>query len=97
MQVVLAVLELANALVANDTAVMETMCLVGIVPIVARFTTQSWARPIRLQAAYFVQNLCQTSLATAQMLVACQVSASCAAPELIASFKSLSMKHHPRP
>ena len=88
MQVVLAVLELANALVANDSAVLEAMCLVGIVPIVARFAAPSWARPIRLQAAYFVQNLCQTSLATAQMLVACQVCVSCNSPGLIVRFKS---------
>ena len=73
LQVVLAGLELANALVANDASVMETMCLVGIVPTVARFAAPTWARGIRLQAACFVQQLCRTSLATAQMFVACQV------------------------
>lgn len=73
MQVVLAGLELANALVASDASVMETMCLVGIVPTIARFAAASWARGIRLQAALFVQKLCRTSLATAQMFVACQV------------------------
>ncbi len=75
MQVVLAGLELANALVASDASVMETMCLVGIVPTIARFAAASWARGIRLQAALFVQQLCRTSLATAQMFVACQVQA----------------------
>ena len=70
---VLAGLELANALVANNASVMETMCLVGIVPTVARFAAPTWARGIRLQAAHFVQQLCRTSLATAQMFVACQV------------------------
>ena len=73
MQVVMAGLELANALVASDASVMETMCLVGIVPTVARFAGGAWARGIRLQAALFVQQLCRTSLATAQMFVACQV------------------------
>lgn len=73
LQVVLAGLELANALVANNASVMETMCLVGIVPTVARFAAPTWARGIRLQAARFVQHLCRTSLATAQMFVACQV------------------------
>lgn len=77
MQVVLAGLELANALVASDASVMETMCLVGIVPTVARFATSAWARGIRMQAAIFVQQLCRTSLATAQMFVACQVCACC--------------------
>lgn len=74
MQVVLAALELANALVAGDSAIMEAMCLVGVVPVVARYATAAWARPIRLQAAFFLQTLCHISLATAQMLVACQVS-----------------------
>ena len=73
LQVVLAGLELANALVANNASAMETMCLVGVVPTVARFAAPSWARGIRLQAACFVQHLCRTSLATAQMFVACQV------------------------
>ena len=72
-QVVLAGLELANALVISDASVLETMCLVGIVPTVARFAAASWPRGIRLQAALFVQQLCRTSLATAQMFVACQV------------------------
>lgn len=72
-QVVLAALELANALVANEPAIMEAMCLVGVVPVVARYATAAWAKPLRLQAALFVQTLCQISLATAQMLVACQV------------------------
>ena len=74
LQVALAALELANALVSHDSAVMEAMCLVGAVPVVARFATPAWARPIRMQAAFFVQTLCQNNLATAQMLVACQVS-----------------------
>lgn len=73
LQVVLAGLELANALVADNASVMETMCLVGIVPTVARFAAPTWARGIRLQAARFVLQLCRTSLATAQMFVACQV------------------------
>lgn len=71
----LAGLELANALVASDASVMETMCLVGIVPTVSCFATAAWAKGIRLQAARFVQQLCRTSLATAQMFVACQVCA----------------------
>lgn len=69
----LAGLELANALVAGNASVMETMCLVGIVPTVARFAAPAWPRGVRLQAARFVQQLCRTSLATAQMFVACQV------------------------
>lgn len=73
LQVVLAGLELANALVAGSASIMEPMCLVGMVPTVARFAAPAWARGVRLQAARFVQQLCRTSLATAQMFVACQV------------------------
>ncbi|KAL3139702.1 hypothetical protein ABBQ38_004012 [Trebouxia sp. C0009 RCD-2024] len=71
-KVVLAGLELANALVVGNASVMEAMCLVGVVPTVARFAAPAWARGVRLQAALFVQQLCRTSLATAQMFVACQ-------------------------
>ncbi len=73
MQVALAALELANAVVADDAAALEAACLLGLVPAVMRYCFSAWPTPLRAQAANFVHALCYTSLATARMFVACQV------------------------
>ncbi len=72
-QVALAALELANAVVANNAAALEAACLLGLVPAVTRYSFSAWPTPLRIQAAVFVHSLCHTSLATARMFVACQV------------------------
>ena len=78
MQVTLAALELANALVSNDTASLEAGCLLGLVPAVLRYAFPSQPLPLRMQAAAFAAALCHASTATARMFVACQVSFPCA-------------------
>ena len=75
-QVTLAALELANALVGNDTASLEAGCLLGLVPAVLRYAFPSQPLPLRMQAAAFAAALCHASTATARMFVACQVSCS---------------------
>ncbi|KAK9810498.1 hypothetical protein WJX72_011817 [[Myrmecia] bisecta] len=71
-KVALAALELANALVSGEVHIIESVCLVGMVPAVTRYAAASWPRSLRTQAALFIERLCTASLATAQMLVACQ-------------------------
>lgn len=72
-QVVLAALELANALVAGDARLLEAACLLGLPPAVTRYAFAAWPLPLRAQAAAFVHALCHASSATACMFVACQV------------------------
>lgn len=72
-QVVLAALELANALVAGDARLLEAACLLGLPPAVTRYAFAAWPLPLRAQAAAFVHVLCHASPATARMFVACQV------------------------
>ena len=74
MQVALAALKLANAVVADNAAALEAACLLGLVPAVTRYCFSAWPTPLRAQAANFVHALCYTSLATARMFVACQVT-----------------------
>lgn len=66
-----AALQLLMAVVRDDTAVLESLCLVGIVPIVNRLTAPDLRRSIRNTAASFVEQLCKTSAHTVQMFVAC--------------------------
>ena len=66
-----AALELLLAVVADDAPVLEALCLVGLVPIVARLSGPAHAQPLRARAARFLVLLCTTSAHTAQMFLAC--------------------------
>lgn len=66
-----AALELLLAVVADDAPVLESLCLVGLVPIVARLSGPSHAQPLRARAARFLLLLCTTSAHTVQMFLAC--------------------------
>lgn len=74
LQVALAALELANALVGSDARILEAGCLLGLVPAVLRYAFPSQPLPLRVQAAAFAHALCHGGPATAAMFVACQVS-----------------------
>lgn len=76
LQTIAAVLELCNALVIKSAGVLESLCMVGVVHLAARFASPSWQKPVRLQAALFLQAACTHSPATAQMLIACQVGSA---------------------
>lgn len=68
-----AALDLLLAVVAEDAPVLESLCLVGVVPIVNQLTAKNapGGRPTRSRAASFVELLCSTSGHTVQMFVAC--------------------------
>lgn len=68
-----AALDLLLAVVADDAPVLESLCLVGVVPIVNQLTakTAPGGHPSRSRAARFVELLCSTSGHTVQMFVAC--------------------------
>ena len=72
MQVLLAALQLTNAAVAGDITALEAAYLLGLVPPVLRYCRATWPRPLRVEAAAFVDALCCGSPASARMLVACQ-------------------------
>ena len=64
-------MRLLLAVVADDTPVLESLCLVGMVPIVNRLTAAEHSQALRSLAASFVERLCSTSAHTVQMFVAC--------------------------
>ena len=72
-QEVAAGLELITALTHDDVRLLESLCLVGVVPAAARYVLPPWPPALRLRAAGFVLQLCFSADSTLNMLVACQV------------------------
>mmetsp|Transcript_71417 Transcript_71417/g.118681 ORF Transcript_71417/g.118681 Transcript_71417/m.118681 type:complete len:1176 (-) Transcript_71417:366-3893(-) len=65
-------LELQNVILERgDSAVCETVCLLGIVPAVLRFVEPHNPESTRLEAARFMHTMCTRSMLTLQMFVAC--------------------------
>ncbi|KAH9771517.1 MAP3K epsilon protein kinase 1 [Citrus sinensis] len=50
----------------------ENACLVGLIPVVMGFAVPDRPREVRMEAAYFLQQLCQSSSLTLQMFIACR-------------------------
>ncbi|GFZ15679.1 mitogen-activated protein kinase kinase kinase 7 [Actinidia rufa] len=50
----------------------ENACLVGLIPVVMSFAVPDRPREIRMEAAYFLQQLCQSSSLTLEMFIACR-------------------------
>ncbi len=51
----------------DDVRLLESLCLVGLVPAVARFSQAPWPAGLRLRAAAFVHALCFRRDATLQV------------------------------
>ena len=73
MQVLDAVLNLINSLVAADASALNALCLVGILPAVFRLSAPSQSRPLRRKAALFQHVCCHSSTLMLRMVVICQV------------------------
>ncbi|KAE8669701.1 MAP3K epsilon protein kinase 1 [Hibiscus syriacus] len=71
-RVTCSVLQLINHIVKENTDFQENACLVGFIPLVMSFAGPDRPREIRMEAAYFFQELCRSSSLTLQMFVACR-------------------------
>ncbi|CAH8343555.1 unnamed protein product [Eruca vesicaria subsp. sativa] len=73
-RVTCAVLQLINEIIRDNTDFQENACLVGLIPLVVSFAgpERDRSREIRKEAAYFLQQLCQSSSLTLQMFIACR-------------------------
>ncbi|XP_010419004.1 PREDICTED: MAP3K epsilon protein kinase 1-like [Camelina sativa] len=73
-RVICAVLQLINEIIKDNTDFQENACLVGLIPVVMSFAgpERDRSREIRKEAAYFLQQLCQSSSLTLQMFIACR-------------------------
>ncbi|OVA12108.1 Armadillo [Macleaya cordata] len=71
-RVICSVLQIINEIIKDNTDIQENACLVGLIPIVMSFAIPDRPREVRMQAAYFLQQLCQSSSLTLQMFIACR-------------------------
>ncbi|KAK1385449.1 MAP3K epsilon protein kinase 1 [Heracleum sosnowskyi] len=70
--VMCAVLQVLNQIIKDNTDYLENACLVGFVPVVMSFSEPDHPREIRMEAAYFLQQLYQSSSLTLHMFIACR-------------------------
>lgn len=71
-RIICSVLQLINYIVKDNTGFLENACLVGLIPLVMNFAVPDRAKEVRMQASFFLQQLCQASTLTLQMFIACQ-------------------------
>lgn len=71
-RVICSVLQLINQIIKDNTNFQENACLIGLIPVVMSFVKSDRPREVRMQAAFFFQQLCQSSSLTLQMFIACR-------------------------
>ncbi|KAH1074019.1 hypothetical protein J1N35_026347 [Gossypium stocksii] len=71
-RVICSVLQLINELVKDNIDFQENACLVGLIPLVMSFAGPDRPREVRMEAAWFLQQLCLSSSLTLQMFIACR-------------------------
>ncbi|KAK9275389.1 hypothetical protein L1049_022653 [Liquidambar formosana] len=71
-RVICSLLQIINQIIKDNTDFQENACLVGLIPVVMRFAEPDRPREVRMEAAYFLQQLCQSSSLTLQMFIACR-------------------------
>ncbi|XP_026659914.2 MAP3K epsilon protein kinase 1-like isoform X4 [Phoenix dactylifera] len=72
LQVICSVFQIINHIIKDNIGFQENACLVGLIPVVMNFAVPDRPREVRLQAAFFIQQLCQSSTITLQMFIACR-------------------------
>ncbi|WOK96579.1 MAP3K epsilon protein kinase 1 [Canna indica] len=71
-RVICSVLQIINHIVKDNIGFQENACLVGLIPVIMNFAVPDRPREVRMQAAFFLQQLCQSSTLTLQMFIACR-------------------------
>lgn len=71
-RVICSVLQVINHIIKDNANFQENACLIGLIPVVMNFAVPDRPREVRMQAAYFLQQLCQSSSLTLQMFIACR-------------------------
>ncbi|KAG6718191.1 hypothetical protein I3842_04G138100 [Carya illinoinensis] len=70
-RVICAVLQIINQIVKDNADFQENACLIGLIPLVRGFAVPDRPREVRMEAAFFLQQLCRSSSLTLQMFIAC--------------------------
>ncbi|KAL0336617.1 UNVERIFIED_CONTAM: MAP3K epsilon protein kinase, partial [Sesamum radiatum] len=71
-RVICSVLQVLNEIIKDNTDFQENACLIGLIPVVMSFAVPDRPPEVRFEAAFFLQQLCQSSSSTLQMFIACR-------------------------
>ncbi|KAI4385817.1 hypothetical protein MLD38_003810 [Melastoma candidum] len=71
-RVMRSVLQTINQIIKDNTDFQENACLVGLIPVVMGFAVPDRPQEVRMEAASFFRQLCQSSSLTLQMFIACR-------------------------
>ncbi len=66
-------MEVLLAITEGDMVTLETICLLGVVPAVARYALPPYPASLRLRTASFLQRFFTSGPSTLTHFVACQV------------------------
>ncbi|KAF9580666.1 hypothetical protein BGW38_002598 [Lunasporangiospora selenospora] len=69
---ILKFLTILNMLIKNDPALQESLCLVGAIPVLIRYTSKRFTKEIQMEAAAFIQQICNSNPMTLQMFISCR-------------------------
>ncbi|CAA6665308.1 unnamed protein product [Spirodela intermedia] len=59
-RVICYVLQIINQIIKDNVSFQENACLIGLIPVVMGFAMPDHPRDVRMQAAFFFQQLCQS-------------------------------------
>ncbi|KAF9117186.1 hypothetical protein BGX27_000035 [Mortierella sp. AM989] len=68
----LKLLNILNLVIRKDLALQESLCLVGAIPVLIRYTSKQFSKEIQLAAAIFIQQICHANSLTLQMFISCR-------------------------
>ena len=70
--VIHSLLQLVNQLISNQPQIQSSLCMFGGIPTITKFASAAYSKPIRLEAAKFMQEMCMAAGVVQQMFIACQ-------------------------
>ncbi|KAF9362321.1 hypothetical protein BGX34_006409 [Mortierella sp. NVP85] len=69
---VLKLLKVLNLAIRGNIELQESLCLVGAIPVLLRYTSRRYSKEIQMAAAIFIQHICHTNTLTLQMFISCR-------------------------
>lgn len=58
--------------VEGNVEAQENLCFIGGIPVITKFASKKYPYDIRIEAAFFVRMLCQSSAVVLQMFLSCR-------------------------
>lgn len=69
---ILKLLKVLNLVIRGDFELQASLCMVGAIPVLLRYTSRRYSKEIQMAAAIFIQQICHTNPLTLQMFISCR-------------------------